>query len=232
MRRCVQDHAQSLPAWRSRLRPRGPGPQPRRGHGCQVARARGRLRPRTCRRRQATAVPTLNDYGSGVDRARRHATVLAIHDGCRGLLTRWSEWWLLTRQRWVCGYPCAATYDVRRSGYGAVQRRASRLPAVAGARNDDRVDRTQPCRLDRPVHGLRGAMQRRPNRGHGKWDTDGASAHRFTGDADRTSGGRITEGFITLANADNVLAAPAVVRSLHETACVPATWSRRWYRAL
>jgi hypothetical protein len=32
---------------------------------------------------------------------------------------------------------------------------------------------------------------------------------------------RLTEGFITLANEHNVSAAPAVVRALHETACVP-----------
>jgi hypothetical protein len=31
---------------------------------------------------------------------------------------------------------------------------------------------------------------------------------------------RLTEGFITLANEDNVSAAPAVVRALHETSCV------------
>jgi hypothetical protein len=31
---------------------------------------------------------------------------------------------------------------------------------------------------------------------------------------------RLTEGFVTLANEDNVSAAPAVVRALHETSCV------------
>ena len=36
----------------------------------------------------------------------------------------------------------------------------------------------------------------------------------------------LTEGFITLANADNTYAAPAVVRALHEQACVPCYMAR------
>jgi hypothetical protein len=49
-------------------------------------------------------------------------------------------------------------------------------------------------------------------------------ASQATNIASRVTG--LTEGFITLANGDSVYAAPAVVRALHETCCVPCYMAR------